>query len=296
MALSVRRIPAIVVQALVIGLAIGFLYWAVVDWSLPDAGAYWEAAHRVRAGEPLYPAVTDVESSEVYRYAPWFAWAAVPFTFLPLSVAGVIWSAILVAASVGAVVPLIRSGAWLHALFFGSILVAISAKGNVHALMLLWLVWGLERRSGPLWIGLAASLKAVPILFALVYLGRRQWWRFAASLAVTAALVAPFLLYDLSGYVTSAGFAGLLITWPPIYVMAGIVAAVATVWLARGRFGWLAASTAVVLALPRFFVYDITFLLPGTLPAAPAPGTEEHLPPGSRTPQSARTARPRTES
>jgi hypothetical protein len=289
---SARRLPRIVVQALVIGLAIGFLYWAVVDWSLPDAGAYWEAAHRVRNGEPLYPPVGDVESSEVYRYAPWFAWVTVPFTFLPLPLAGVLWSAILVGASVAAVFPLLRSGALLHAVFFGSVLIAISAKGNVHALMIAWLIWGLERRSGPLWVALAASLKAVPILFALVYLGRRQWWRFAASIVITAVLVAPFLLHDLSNYVTSSGFAGLLITWPPVYVAVGVAGVAATLWLARGRFGWLAASTTVALALPRFFVYDITFLLPGALPAAPAPGTSNELPMDPSSPHSARTAGP----
>jgi hypothetical protein len=35
----------------------------------------------------------------------------------------------------------------------------------------------------------------------------------------------------------------------------------ATRWLARSPFGWLAASTTVVMALPRLFVYDVTYLL-----------------------------------
>lgn len=264
---------------MLIGLAIGFIYWAAVDWSLPDAGAYWQAALRLRAGEPLYPPVINVESSEVFRYAPWFAWLTVPVTFLPLTVAAVMWSAVLIAASLVAVVPLARRGAVLEAAFFGSVLIGISAKGNVHALMIAALMLGLDRRSGPLWIALAASLKAVPILFALVYLGRRQWWRFGASVALTGVLVAPFLLYDLSGYVTDPGYAGLLITWPPIYVAVGVAGVAVTVWLATTRLGWLAAATTVALALPRFFVYDVTFLLPGTLPRkdrAPSRQGDEH--------------------
>jgi hypothetical protein len=264
-----NRVPRALVRALVIGMGIALLYWAVTDWSMADAGAYWQAALRLREGEPLYPAVTNVESSEVYRYAPWFAWLTVPFTFLPMAAAGAIWSVVLVVASILAVVPLARRGAWLQAWLFGTVLIGISANGNVHALMILALVWGLEHRSGPLWVALAASLKAVPILFALVYLGRRQWWRFGLTAALTAILVAPFLLYDLSNYVTTAGFAGLLITWPPAYVAVVIGAVGATVYLARGRFGWLAAATAVSLALPRYFVYDITLLLPGA-PVSPA--------------------------
>lgn len=77
--------------------------------------------------------------------------------------------------SVAAVVPMARRRAWLQVMFFFPILIGISAVGNAQALMVAWLVWGAERRSGPLWIALAASLKAVPILFAIVYIGRRQW-------------------------------------------------------------------------------------------------------------------------
>jgi hypothetical protein len=36
-----------------------------------------------------------------------------------------------------------------------------------------------------------------------------------------------------------------------------------TLRLAPGRFGWLAAATSVVLALPRLFVYDVTYLMAG---------------------------------
>lgn len=278
--MSAARLARIVVQAMVIGLGIGFIYWSVVDWSLADAGAYWEAAMRIRTGEPLYPVVGDVESSEVYRYSPWFAWAAMPFTFLPIEVAGAIWSLILVAASIAAVIPLARRGSWLAVVFFGPILIGISANGNVHALMIASLVYGLERRSGPLWIAAAASLKAVPILLALVYLGRREWGRFAATVGLTVLLVSPFLLYDLSNYVTSPGLgSGLLVTWPVIYVAAGVAGVVATLWLASTRFSWLAAAVAVSLALPRFFVYDVTFVLLGTVPA---PSTRAPRRPPSR--------------
>jgi hypothetical protein len=280
----VVRLARLVTTAMVIGLGISFLYWAAAEWKMPDAGAYWQAALRLRAGEELYPAFTNVEASEVYRYTPWFAWLTVPFTFLPIQVAGFIWSVILVIASTVAVWPLVQERRWLLVAFFWPILIGISANGNVHALMLAPLVLGLERRSGPLWIAVAASLKAVPILLVLVYVARRQWGRAAVALGLTALLVAPVLLYDLSGYTTSVGEAGLLIGTLPVYVAVVGAAAVITLLLARTRWAWLSAATAMALALPRFFVYDVTLLLVGTVPArnatahpaAPAgdPGTE----------------------
>lgn len=263
-----RRLTRTVVAGLVIGLGVANLYWSVAQWTLSDAGAYWEAANRLRAGGELYPVVADVEASDVYRYAPWFAWLTVPFTFLPVQVAGALWSLVLVAASVVAVVPLARAGGWLQVGFFFPILVGISAVGNVHALMVAWLVWGVERRSGPLWIALAASLKAVPLLLALVYLGRRQWWRAAATLLLAALLVAPALAYDLTGYVTSTGQAGMLVDMPVLFGAVVVGACATTLWLACGRYRWLAAATTVLLATPRFFVYDVTYLLVGS-PARP---------------------------
>jgi hypothetical protein len=279
----------------VVGVGISFLFWAAVRWEMPDAAAYWQAAERLRAGQDLYPVYGNVEASEVYRYTPWLAWLTVPFTLLPVQVAGFIWSVILVAASTVAVWPLVRERRWLMVAFFWPILIGISANGNVHALMLAPLVLGVERRSGPLWIALAASLKAVPILLVLVYAGRREWGRVAVTLALTALLVAPILFYDVSGYTTSVGEAGLLITYLPIYVAVGAACVGLTLLLARTRWAWLSAATTMALALPRFFVYDVTLLLVGTVPpraaaarqAAPAGDrdTAESTPPGSTVPK-----------
>jgi len=257
------RLARTVALAVVIGIGLFNLYQAAANWTLSDASAYWNAALRLRDGEPLYPLLANVNASEVYRYAPWFAWATVPITWLPLQVAGALWSVVLLAASAVALVPLVRARAWLPVALFGPILVGISAVGNVQPLIVAALVWGAERRSGPLWIGVVASLKIFPILFVAVYLGRREWPRAALAVAIAAVLWAPALLYDLRGYATDAGQAASLFAVPVLWAIVVGAGVVLTLRLARGRFGWLAAATTVVVSLPRLFVYDVTYLMMG---------------------------------
>jgi hypothetical protein len=254
------------IVALAVIIAIGFnhVYWSVLDWHLKDMNAYWDAGMRLRLGQELYPPVSDVLASEVYRYSPWFAWLWTPLTFLPRLAVNIAWSAVLLAASAAAVWPMVRRGTWLGVAFFLPILVGISAGGNVHALLIAALVLGVERRSGPLWIAVAASLKIFPLLFVLTYVGRRQWGRAAATVGLTAILLAPYVLYDLTNYVTSPGGAELLWNVPVLYAAVVGAAVAASLWLARGRFGWLASGSAVVLALPRSFLYDVTWVMVGT--------------------------------
>jgi len=261
------RLSRTVALAVIIGIGLFNLYQAVTNWTLSDAGAYWEAAMRIRDGQQLYPPLASVDASDVYRYAPWFAWAAVPFTFLSLSLAGGLWSVILLAASAAALLPLVQMRAWILVIFFGPILVGISAVGNAHPLLIAGLVLGVERRSGPLWVALAASLKVFPLLLALVYAGRREWLRFAAALVLTALLWAPAFLYDLSAYAVDAGRAAFLVSIPIVYFVVVGLAIGVTLALASTRWGWLTAGTTVALSLPRFFVYDVTYLMVGALGA-----------------------------
>jgi hypothetical protein len=261
--LTWTRLARIVALAVIIGIGLFNLLEAATHWTLSDAAAYWNAGLRLREGGSLYPLVKNVDASEVYRYAPWFAWLAVPFTYLPAQVAEAIWSAMLLAGSALALMPLARARAWVAVAFFAPILVGISAVGNVHPLLIAALVWTVERRSGPLWIGIAASLKIFPILFTLLYLGRGQWVRAGVTLAVTAVLWAPALLYDLRGYTTEAGQAASLISVPILWAVVVGAAMGLTLRLAPGRYGWLAAAVSVVLALPRLFVYDVTYLMVG---------------------------------
>jgi hypothetical protein len=256
-----------VALAVVIGIGIFNLYQAAIGWTLSDAEAYWNAAIRLRTGGLLYPLLSSVDAPDVYRYAPWFAWLVVPFTFLPVQVAGALWSVILLGASALALAPMVRARAWVLVALLAPILVGISAVGNVQPLLVAALVLGVERRSGPVWVALAASLKVFPLLLALVYAGRRQWVRFGLSVILTALFWAPALLYDLSRYPTGLGQAASLIAIAPLYFALVGVAIGVTLALAPTRYGWLAAATTVALSLPRLFVYDVTYLMLGAVPA-----------------------------
>jgi hypothetical protein len=205
-----------------------------------------------------------VDASDVYRYAPWFAWAAVPWTLMPVQLAGALWSVALLAASAVALWPLARGGAWILVAFFAPTLVGISAVGNVQPLIVAALMYGIERRSGPVWVALAASLKLFPILFALIWLGRKQVGHVGVAVVLATLLWLPApLLYDLSAYPTDAGQAASLFGVFPLYVVVVGAMVGATIALSRSRFAWLSAGATVAVALPRLFVYDVTFLMPG---------------------------------
>jgi hypothetical protein len=140
-----------------------------------------------------------------------------------------------------------------------------AAFGNVQPILVLALLWGAPRRSGPLWVALGASLKIVPTVLVLVYAGRGEWRRALLTLALTALLVGPMLLFDLSGYSTDigAGQLSLLTVSPWLFGAVLVVALAATFLLARGRYAWAVGSLAMMLALPRFLIYEISFAVIG---------------------------------
>jgi len=260
------RLAQIIALALCITAGLAFAVANLFSWELEDAEAYWNAALRLRQGADLYVPVTADDEVLAYRYAPWLAWVWVPLTYLPKPLVQVAWSVALLSAVIIALAPLARARttAAICLLFLlGGILVRTASTGNVHAVMVAALVWGVPRRSGPVWIAAAASLKIVPVLYALVFLGRREWLRFVTTFVLTGVLWLPVLLYDLDEYPAEAGVSlSLLSIVGPVWwgLIAAAVALVA-VGLARTRYAWLAASTAVIAAIPRLLLYDLTYLL-----------------------------------
>lgn len=238
---------------------------ATPGWWSQDTDAYWNAAMRLRDGHLLYPQLANPDASDTYRYAPWFALGWVPLTYLPKALVYVAWTGLMLAAAAACVMLPLRQRTMagiLFALLLAGLLIPAAASGNVQPLLLIALALGVERRSGPLWIALAASLKAAPILLVAVYLGRREWWRALAAAVLTAGLVLPMLAFDLSSYpLPAAAATGPLVWWLALLLALG--AAAMAVRRAGTRYGWLAAALGVMLAIPRWSYYQPTFLLVG---------------------------------
>lgn len=234
-----------------------------------DVNVYWTAAERLRAGQnPFVESIPQV----AYRYSPWFAMAWVPVTYLPRHAVETAWVGLQLAAVVYLVRPFWRKPA---VLLVGPALLYAAMVGNVHPLMLAGLAYGVPRRSGPLFIALAASLKAVPILYVLWYLGRREWGKAALACALTVLLVAPMLAFDLSAYASAPGhtlsLAGRL---PLAWILVAAATSVGALALARTRYGLLASSVAILAALPRLLLYDIGYLAVPLRPSADDVGVE----------------------
>jgi alpha-1,2-mannosyltransferase len=251
--------------------ALGWLGYTLASWFLAwnpaDAGAYYSAAQRLLAGLPLYPA-TNPEAHEVYRYAPWFAVLWIPLTVFPEAVVAHIWSLLMLAASAIAAWPVLRRGT-PASITLGALLFAFLAEtamfGNAHPLVVALLVWTIRGRTAPVWVGVAASLKLVPILFVLPWAGRGEWWRVAIAVGSAVLLSAPILLFDLAGYVTSPG-TGLLSLYavsPVLWlVVAAASAAVALVLSSRrSTWAWLAIALLMFLGPPRVTTSYLSFIL-----------------------------------
>jgi len=264
----VPKAASLVVMAILAGIAVGAAVFALQSWTLEDMHVYLDAARRLREGETLYSTTNPLAA---YQYAPWFAAAWVPLTFLPETMVAVAWSGVLVVASFISVRPLLkrRSAPELAlALLMLPILLFSSARsGNVQPLLIAGLVIGLERRWGPLAVAAAASLKAFPLALALVYLGRGDWRRFTMAVGLTGLLATPMLFFDLARYTVDGARAGTLYNISPLAWAAPVAGLVAvTIGLAwrRSAHTWLAAAATVVMGLPRMLSYDMSFLLVGT--------------------------------
>ena len=263
-----RTIPQagrLIVSLLSVALLVVGLATAASNWHLTDLKAYLAAADLLASGgNPFDVALMERGLPYHYHYSPWFAALFVPLTGLPVEVVRIGWSGILIAASVIALAPVVRTYRY-HALPLVAVMTFLLsnlvAEGNVQPLLLAALVWSLEHRWGPVAIGVAASLKITPILLALVYARRGQWARAALSGGIAAILVVPTFLYELPPSATSTGGTGLFTSAPVIWGASVVIAIGATWWLGTTRFAWLAVSTATVLALPRLLIFDVTNLI-----------------------------------
>jgi len=252
------------ILTLILLTAIGAVYIGegLAGWDLLDMSAYGDAAMRIRAGEVLYGG--DVHLNSAYRYAPWFAYAWVPLTYLPDTIVRVGWSVLLLLGAAISVRPLVErtKASVLLLILFAPLMFGTASGGNVQPIMIAALVLGLSTRWGWLAVGFAASLKLIPLAFCAVFIAERRWWQVVGAVALTAVLWAPVLWMPVEPVTFETGLARMLPT-PLWLVVPAIGAAVALGFAARrSRHTPLAAAVAAILALPRLFVYEIAMLLP----------------------------------
>jgi hypothetical protein len=258
--------------AIAIGIGAAMVWANAMSWGLEDWRTYLVAAERVASGGPVYEWTAGPEY--VYRYAPWFAYALVPFLVLPRWAADLVWSGLVVAGTVAAVVPLVRHRTWAATAlaFLGAgLLLRVASTGNVNPILIGALVLGLQTRAGPIVVAAAASLKATPLLFAAVYLAERRWTAAGFAVALTLVLVAPmtWLGYEITPGPSDSLFGISPIAW--LLFAIGALAILAALTVLGSRHVALAAGAAAYLALPRSFLYDIALVLPGVRHRSPGP-------------------------
>ena len=235
----------------------------------PDADAYWLAAQRLRDGLPLY-AASYGDEIEIYRYAPWFAYAWVPLTYLPKEAAFLIWRALLLGGALGAAVPLLKlrtpAALSLGILALG-LLVSNLPAANVTALIVGALTLALPGRWGPVALGLAGSLKGFPLLFVAGYIAERRWRDALVTLVVAGVLWLHALAFDVSSYPTAFGGVSLYrvapLVWP--LVVALTVAVIALLAWRRSPWTWLAIAAALPLVVPRIWLPDAAYFAPAAV-------------------------------
>jgi hypothetical protein len=190
-------------------------------------------------------------------------------------VAELLWGSLLGASALAVLWALVRlrtAAAVALAVILLPMFFSLVQVGNVQPLLVATLAFGISRRSGPLWIALAASIKATPLLYALVYVARRQWNRVAFTLVITALLLAPLLFADLTGYQTDPGASFSLYYYfgRTAWAVAAGASVLLAAWFAwrQSDWVWVAASVAVALCAPRAHVTYATFLAVGLLDRA----------------------------
>jgi hypothetical protein len=254
------------------GIAVAYMH--VVGDPLNDARAYYDAAARLNAGLPLYPEGIDPSTNQIYLYPPLLATLLRPLAILPYEWFALIWELVVVTTFVLLIRQLgVRKKAtWIAIGILGVPIGWALAVAQAHIPMTLLMAVG-----QPWSIALAANIKLFPALIVLWWLGRREFEAVAAFLMWSALFVLAQVL--IAGDATFAYFqqigfeqvgAGTELRNISPYAMSPViwasllaVGAIATLALARTKWGWAVAVTFATLAPPRLLIYMLTSIVAG---------------------------------
>lgn len=268
--------------------AVGAVLLAVVattSWpAFGDEQAYWGAAQRLVAGQPLYDAGAAINSPYAYWYPPVLAQVLAPFTnVLGRETFTVFWTLLLV----GCVWILAGRNVLVALACVAFLPVALELQvRNAHLLVALLVVLAL-RRSWVFWIP-AAAMKLAPglgVLYLLAAGRRREAALVAAAGTAVIALsyvLAPGAWIDFVTIATgrAASDGGTFVAVPYLYrLLAGAIIAVVA-GRRGGRAGEVGLVVAITIANPTLWANAFSILLAilpllRTAPVARAPSRGE---------------------
>ena len=266
--------------ALLLGAGLGAVLLAVVAFTawpqFGDEHAYWAAAQRLVAGDPLYDPGAPANQPYAYWYPPVLAQILAPFTlFVPAPLFTAAWTILLL----GCIWWLAGRDVFVALAIVAFLPVALELRvRNAHLVIAALTVLAL-RRSWVFWIP-AAALKVSPIV-GPVYLfaaGRRREAGLVAvagllvlaiSVALTPGAWAGFLDIATGRVVSDAG------GWFGIPYAARLAAGVALATVAGlrgGRAGEVVLVTAILIANPTLWANSLSLLvaIPALLRTWPA--------------------------
>ncbi len=279
---ATRSVRLVLRLAAVVGLVLGIqttVLHLLTD-PMADVRAYYDAAVRLNAGQPLYAQVADTNEPGFYRYPPLLAIAFRPLALLPFEAAAITWVAVLVGVTIltfrrlGLREPVVLVAGWLALPLMWTLTI-----GQAQAVVTFLLAVG-----APWAVAFAANLKLLPALVAVYWIGRREWRQLATFVAWMIALAAVQLVLEPAGTMAYLGFLSLdqvgrvqnlslYAISPALWVVSILILIIVALKLAPTRYGWAAAVVLTVFATPRLLNYQVSTLLAG-LGGPRAVGTE----------------------
>jgi hypothetical protein len=267
------------------GVAVAWMH--VLGDPLADAHAYYEAAARLNAGQPLYPPGIDPNSNHIYLYPPLLAVLLRPLALLPYEWFALVWELFVVGTFVVLVryLGVRRRSTWIAIGILGLPIGWALSVAQAHVPMTLLLAIG-----QPWSVAVAANIKLFPAVIVLYWLGRREW-QSAAAFVLWAGLIALAQLAIEPGgtiaYLRQLGLEQLgeegvlhnispFTVSPVLWLVLAFLGCALTIVAARYRVGWAVAVGFATLAPPRLLVYMLTGLLAAVRqPRAPGSGEQE---------------------
>ena len=267
MAVGSRTLPPLGVVVLAAIGAVLLLIVATWRWGTPtDEHAYWLAANRLWAGQPLYdPAATPV-TPYAYWYPPVLAQVLVPFALLlPATWFSVAWTLLMLVCLwwlAGRDVVLA-----LAFVAFPPVAVEFMFR-NVHLVLAVLLVLGVDRGRGWLF-SVGAAIKLAPGL-GIPWLAARGRWRDAGvavlvgvGILAVSVVLSPQAWADWLGIAMSRGPADVASFLPVPFLLRAGVGLVVVLLAARLRSPWaeMGLVIGVTIALPTLWTTALSVLV-----------------------------------